>query len=269
MLTRTAIAIAAVVSFGGCALAQSTSYPMQNPIYGHTPMITADASLAFGGWWYSEGSYHESGTFLDADGRVNIPLGNGWNLMPEAYLSADLTYDYALVSGILHLYKNLPNTAIGPFVAVSGFTDGGPTAFTFGAEARTRALGPNVALTGQASVTTVDSFSFGQFGGFLDYYFTPECKFTGALQVASGSGETVFEGSAKLTRHLANTRFNIFAAAYVDSYNYGGSEFSAEIGATANIGSIIENLFQQDDNRPFHFTPIGEFGVVEAVAVLN
>jgi hypothetical protein len=248
MLTRTAIATAAIVTFSGYAFATDATYyppqtsyvpPQTSPVYSPAPMVTADVSLAFGGWWYNEDCCDDSGAFLDADGRVNIPLGNGWNLMPEARLSADLTNDYSLISGILHFYKNLPNAAIGPFVAVSGFT-GGPTA------------------------CTIDSYGFGQFGAFLDYYITPECKLTGGLQVASGSGESIVEGSAKFTKHLANTHFNLFAAAYVDSYNGGGSEFSAEIGATANIGPIIQNLLQQDDSRPFRFTPIGGGGGLAA-----
>ncbi len=271
MLTRTAIAVAAVATCAGHAFAadvdyypaQPTTYapPMTSPVYSQSSMVTGDVSLAFGGWWYNDGG-SDSGTFLDADARVNLPVGNSWNLMPEAYLSADLKYSGdTTISGILHFYKNLPNAAIGPFVAVTGNTAGGSTLFTIGGEARTTALGPNIALTGQASYNTVNSYSFGQFGAFLDYYITPDCKITGAFQIAAGSGETYVEGSAKVTKHLANSRFNLFAAAYVNSYGHGDSEFSAEIGATANFASIIETLVDQDNHRPFHFASIG--GAVE------
>ncbi len=274
MLTRSAIAAAALVALGGSAFAADISqYPQQgtyspppamSPVYSPASMVTADVSLAFGGWWYHDGLYRDSGTFLDADGRLNVPLGNTWNLMPEVYVSADLKYSNdALFSGILHFYKNLPNTAIGPFIAVTANSGGGPSVFTIGGEARMRALGPNVALTGQASFNTVNGYNFGQFGGLLDFYITPESKFTAALQVGAGSGQTVVEGSAMFTHHLPNTRFNLFAAVQADSYGHNISQFAAKVGATVNFGQTIETIADQDNNRPFHFVPIGGIGAVE------
>lgn len=264
MLIKGALTGAAVVAFTGCAFAADVTYypptvPQSgSPLYAPTPMAVAgDLSLALGVFWLS-GKSGLTDTYMDVRGRLNLPLHNGWNLEPEFRLSHDFG-DGTFTTGVLHFYKNLPNGAVGPFVALSGFSGGGPTAVSVGGEVKTYL--PNADLTGQISWTGMGSGSgFLQIGGFVDYYLSPMSKLRGGIEVATGSGTTVAEASAQYLRRVysgPNASGDLFAAGFLDFGGGGPAAGAFEVGGKLNFGPPTQTVRQQDEQIQFTFAPFG------------
>jgi hypothetical protein len=251
MLNRSLIIGTAVLALGGPALAGDLTYyppPPGGPIYAPTPMaIAGDLSGALG-WWLSSGG----NGFLNVDGRLAIPLQNGFVLEPELGVWHNFG-DGTFVDGILHFYKNRPNGAIGVFAGASG--SGGPTAFSIGGEIK--GYTPNADLTGQISWTGVSGSGFLQVGGFADFYLSPMSKLRGGLEVAFGNGSTWGDASVMYLHRLFNgPSANVDAFLTGGAYFGGGTNGFVEVGLKGSFGPPAPTVRAQDEQVQFTFRPL-------------
>jgi hypothetical protein len=219
--------------------------------------VMGDVSLSFG----VERDLADPASFpLMGNARAAVPLAR-WTFMADLQgaTSFGTAGGQTLFGAHGHFYKVLPNASFGLFGGLLRSADPDFRLYTIGVEGTWDAPG-NFVLGGQASISArrVAGGALLQAKGWVDYYFHPDAKLTGSLQLANydpgAIGRTPrFTVAAEYTRRITGTAFSWFVnASYTRASAF--TTLAALVGGTFNFDPPGTTLYDHDRAMPYRYT---------------
>lgn len=252
MTFRGAVVVIALTGFSGAAIAADSDYPYGPPPSGSalyaTSALAGDASIIFGGVTDDFGDF----TYGQVAGRVNIPMNNSWNFQPDVYYNHD-SDSFTDFGGVAHFYKQMPDKAVGFYVAGRSMSGGGDdaSAVAVGVEAQTYAH-PNSIIGGRVHYASANNLpNWFQGEAWWSHYYTPNRKVTGKLEAWVQSDDIVGgEAFLTLTQRLEGTQLSAFIEGVAGAAD-GVSWLEANAGLTWNFDAPGTTQYEHDMLVPF------------------